>query len=403
MRSATSGLHTTHLRGGRRQGRQADQLRPGTARARQRNTAAEDADVTLRLHEALWPQLAGMPALARLYQEIEQPLVPVLAAHGALRRAGRPRAACARRAASSRTSCRSCWCRRTARPGTNSTSSRPSSCSRSCSSGCSCRCGGKHPDRAALHRRGRARGAGGELSRCRASCSSTGRSRSSSPPTPTSSRSSSTSAPAASTPPTRRRWPPPGACPRSIRTCRTSRCAARKGGASARPSSPPRLRAAGRGLLADRAAHHGAPLGGREPASGVRRRPRRAPGDRRGGVRRGARPRSAADQRRTAKVINFGLIYGMSALRPGAQPRHRAQRRAAPTSSATSSATRACGASWTTRARRRARSATSRRCSAGGSTCPTSAPATRSCASTPSAAPSTPPCRAPPPTSSSAP
>ena len=40
--------------------------------------AAEDADVTLRLHQALWPQLESLPALARLYQECEQPLVPVL-------------------------------------------------------------------------------------------------------------------------------------------------------------------------------------------------------------------------------------------------------------------------------------------------------------------------------------
>ena len=41
--------------------------------------AAQEADVTLRLHEALWPQLAGVPTLARLYEEIEQPLLPVLA------------------------------------------------------------------------------------------------------------------------------------------------------------------------------------------------------------------------------------------------------------------------------------------------------------------------------------
>ena len=40
--------------------------------------AAEDADVTLRLHQKLWPQLEAVPALARLYEEIEQPLVPVL-------------------------------------------------------------------------------------------------------------------------------------------------------------------------------------------------------------------------------------------------------------------------------------------------------------------------------------
>jgi len=49
--------------------------------------SAEDADVTLRLHGALWPQLAGVASLAALYQEIEQPLVPVLFAmehHGVL-------------------------------------------------------------------------------------------------------------------------------------------------------------------------------------------------------------------------------------------------------------------------------------------------------------------------------
>ncbi len=40
--------------------------------------AAEDADLTLRLHQALWPQLLSVPPLARLYEECEQPLVPVL-------------------------------------------------------------------------------------------------------------------------------------------------------------------------------------------------------------------------------------------------------------------------------------------------------------------------------------
>ena len=40
--------------------------------------SAEDADVTLRLHRLLWPQLEQFPALARVYLEIEQPLVPVL-------------------------------------------------------------------------------------------------------------------------------------------------------------------------------------------------------------------------------------------------------------------------------------------------------------------------------------
>ncbi len=40
--------------------------------------AAEDADVTLRLHHVLWPQLEALPRLKTLYETIEQPLVPVL-------------------------------------------------------------------------------------------------------------------------------------------------------------------------------------------------------------------------------------------------------------------------------------------------------------------------------------
>jgi DNA polymerase-1 len=40
--------------------------------------AAEDADVTLRLHQALWPRIEEVPSLRRLYEQIEQPLVPVL-------------------------------------------------------------------------------------------------------------------------------------------------------------------------------------------------------------------------------------------------------------------------------------------------------------------------------------
>ena len=49
--------------------------------------AAEDADITLRLHRALWPKLESVPALARVYRAIEMPLVPVLARmerHGVL-------------------------------------------------------------------------------------------------------------------------------------------------------------------------------------------------------------------------------------------------------------------------------------------------------------------------------
>jgi len=41
--------------------------------------AAEDADVTLRLHHALWPKLESVPSLRKVYEDIEIPLVPVLA------------------------------------------------------------------------------------------------------------------------------------------------------------------------------------------------------------------------------------------------------------------------------------------------------------------------------------
>ncbi len=40
--------------------------------------AAEDADITLRLHHALWPKLKAEPMLRDLFAKIEIPLVPVL-------------------------------------------------------------------------------------------------------------------------------------------------------------------------------------------------------------------------------------------------------------------------------------------------------------------------------------
>jgi len=41
--------------------------------------AAEDANITLRLHHALWPKLESAPSLRKVYEDIEIPLVPVLA------------------------------------------------------------------------------------------------------------------------------------------------------------------------------------------------------------------------------------------------------------------------------------------------------------------------------------
>jgi DNA polymerase I len=40
--------------------------------------SAEDADITLQLHHAIWPQIEAVPALKFVYENIEQPLVPVL-------------------------------------------------------------------------------------------------------------------------------------------------------------------------------------------------------------------------------------------------------------------------------------------------------------------------------------
>jgi DNA polymerase I len=41
--------------------------------------AAEDADITLRLHEVLHPKVRAVPALQRVFETVEMPLVPVLA------------------------------------------------------------------------------------------------------------------------------------------------------------------------------------------------------------------------------------------------------------------------------------------------------------------------------------
>jgi DNA polymerase-1 len=40
--------------------------------------AAEDADITLQLHQTLWPQVQAIPSLAEVYTTLEMPLLPVL-------------------------------------------------------------------------------------------------------------------------------------------------------------------------------------------------------------------------------------------------------------------------------------------------------------------------------------
>lgn len=47
--------------------------------ARAGRYSSEDADVCLQLHQQLWPRLIETPQLQRLFQELEMPLVPVLA------------------------------------------------------------------------------------------------------------------------------------------------------------------------------------------------------------------------------------------------------------------------------------------------------------------------------------
>jgi hypothetical protein len=203
-----------------------------------------------------------------------------------------------------------------------------------------------------------------------------------------------------STRPTTRPSRRPAGCRRRTRTCRTSRSARPRAGASARRSSrrPATSDAADYSQIELRIMAH---LSGRRwPARARSRRPGHSPGHRRGDVRRRS-GRGDADQRRSAKAINFGLIYGMSAFGLARAARRRARRgaglhrpllRALPGREALHGQTRAL-------ARERA---TSRPCSGAGCTCRTSARATGSCSSTPSAARSTRPCRARPRTSSSA-
>ena len=129
--------------------RSSTKTSPARARSSSRSTrcrstraaeyAAEDADVALRLHQVLWPQIDRCRGSKPLYEEIEQPLVPVLLEmehHGVLVDADMLRTQ-SRELAKRLLELEQA--RRTPQPGEPSTSIRRSSSRRSCSGSCSCR------------------------------------------------------------------------------------------------------------------------------------------------------------------------------------------------------------------------------------------------------------------------
>ena len=274
--------------------------------------AAEDADVTLRLHQALWPQLQALRrARPRLHRH-RAAARDACSSAWSTRAYRSTRACCATRAKSSRRR----WPRRS-KPRTRpragrSISARRSSCKKCFTTGSSCPCWARR--RRASRRRPRTcSNSSPRSTNCRGSCSSTAA-------WPSSSRRTRTSC--------RRDRPTHGPNPHVVSPGRGRdgpvvvvgpEPAEHPDPHGRRPPDSPSVRrpaglqAARRGLLADRAADHGASVGRRGAARGVR-----AAKD----VHRATAAEVfgtplatvTTDQRRSAKAINFGLIYGMSAF-----------------------------------------------------------------------------------------
>ena len=89
--------------------------------------SAEDADVTLQLHGALWPRVERDAKLKRIYAEIEIPVSRRAARDGAQRRADRHAAALAPGPGAGPEDARARSSARTSWPAARSTSARPSS------------------------------------------------------------------------------------------------------------------------------------------------------------------------------------------------------------------------------------------------------------------------------------
>ena len=275
--------------------------------------SAEDADVSLRLHRALWPQIEGLPPLRQLYEEIEQPLVPVLLdmEHlgvlidtAMLRKQGHEIAKSLLALEQSAH----------AIAGVSFNLDSPKQLQEVLFDKLELPVKRKTADRAALDGRGRARGTGGRL-RAAAADPRVPRPRaSSSPPTPTSCPGRSTRAPGACTPPTTRRWRPPDGCPPPTRTCRTSRSAPPEGRRIRQAFiAPPGhvLMAADYSQIELRIMAHLSGDAGLLKAFAEDRDIHQATAAEVFGLAAGD---VTPEQRRAAKAINFGLIYGMSAF-----------------------------------------------------------------------------------------
>ena len=341
--------------------------------------SAEDADVTWRLHARLWPEIERLPRLAAVYQDIEQPLVPVLLEMehtGVLIDAEMLR----RQSQQIATSLVGLEQSAHAAAGTSFNLDSPKQLQEVLFGKLALPVKRRHRDGPALHRRGRARRA---RARLRAAADHPGVPRAREAQVHLhgqAARAASTRTRAASTPPITRRSPPPAGCPPPTPTCRTSRSATPEGRRIRQAFvAPPghRVIAADYSQIELRIMAHLSGDEGLLRAFEEDRDIHQATAAEVFGV---ATDAVSGEQRRAAKAINFGLIYGMSAF---GLARQLGIERGAAQQYVDLYFQRYPGVRRymdRTRARRPASRATSRPSRGAGSTCRTYARATRSCA-----------------------